>query len=92
LEISIGYPRKIESFSMLDSRLGTIHWPRTRKRYSALNLMYRRTIEKVLSLPTKQRRDFRKRLEYIMTSSSNIGWGYHDELRYDFYDAFPDDE
>lgn len=60
--------------------------------YNALNLMYRRTIEKVLSLPTKQRPDFRKRLEYIMTSSSDIGWGYHDELRYDFYDAFLEDE
>ena len=60
--------------------------------YNALNLMYRRTIEKVLGLPVDQRSDFRKRLEDIMTSSSDIGWGYHDELRYDFYEAFPDDE
>lgn len=60
--------------------------------YNALNLMYRRTIEKVLSLPPEQRSDFRNRLEEIMTSSSNIGWGYHDELRHDFYEAFPEDE
>jgi hypothetical protein len=60
--------------------------------YNALNLMYKRTIEKVLSLPVDQCSDFRERLEDIMTSSSDIGWGYHDELRYDFYEAFPDDE
>ncbi len=27
-----------------------------------------------------------------MTSSSNIGWGYHDMLVEDYYEAFPDDE
>ncbi|MBI5572912.1 MAG: hypothetical protein HY914_23415 [Desulfomonile tiedjei] len=60
--------------------------------YSALNFMYKRTIEKMLSLPVEQRSDFRNRLEEIMTSSSNIGWGYHDELLHDFYEAFPEEE
>lgn len=60
--------------------------------YSALNLMYKRAIERVLSLPTEERDEFPDRLEEIMTSSGNIGWGYHDELHCDFYDAFPDDE
>ncbi|MFC1835341.1 hypothetical protein ACFL2Q_11495 [Thermodesulfobacteriota bacterium] len=60
--------------------------------YNALNLMYRRTIEKVLSLPDEQHSDFKERLREIMESSSGIGWGYHDELRHDFYEAFPDDE
>jgi hypothetical protein len=60
--------------------------------YNTLNLMYKRAIEKVLSLPTEQRDDFRDRLEEIMESSGNIGWGYHDELRQDFYEAFPEDE
>lgn len=60
--------------------------------YNALNLMYKRAIERVLSLPTEQRDEFRDRLEEIMTSSGNIGWGYHDELRHDFFEAFPDDE
>lgn len=60
--------------------------------YVALNLMYRRAIEKVLSLPVEQRGDFRERLEEIMTSSSGIGWGYHDELCNDFYEAFPEDD
>ncbi len=60
--------------------------------YNALNLMYRRTIEKVLGLSVEQRYDFRERLEEIMTSSGSIGWGYHDELRQDFYEAFPENE
>jgi hypothetical protein len=60
--------------------------------YNALNLMYKRAIERVLSLPTEQCDEFRDRLEEIMTSSGNIGWGYHDELRHDFFEAFPDDE
>ena len=60
--------------------------------YDALNLMYKRAIEKVLKLPAEQRGEFRDRLEEIMTSSSGIGWGYHDELRQDFDEAFPEDE
>jgi hypothetical protein len=60
--------------------------------YDALNLMYKRTIEKVLSLPVEQRSDFRERLREIMKSSGGIGWGYHDELCHDFYEAFPEDE
>ncbi len=60
--------------------------------YNALNLMYKRAIAKVLSLPAEQRDEFRDRLEEIMTSSSGIGWGYHDELRHDFCEAFPEDE
>jgi len=58
--------------------------------YDALNRMYRRAIEKVLSLPEDQRTGFRKRLEAIMTSSSHIGWGYHDTLCDDYHEAFPD--
>ena len=60
--------------------------------YDALILMYRRAIEKVLRLPEDQRPEFRDRLEAIMTSSSGIGWGYHDTLCDDYYRAFPEDE
>jgi hypothetical protein len=31
-------------------------------------------------------------LKAIMTSSSNIGWGYHDALCDDYREAFPEDE
>ena len=60
--------------------------------YDALNRMYRRAIEKVLSLPEGQRDEFKERLKAIMTSSANIGWGYHDALRDDYYTAFVKDE
>jgi len=59
--------------------------------YDALNLMYQRAIQKVLSLPEEQRRDFKERLEKIMTSASGIGWGYYDMLSDDYYSAFPED-
>lgn len=60
--------------------------------YNALNLMYKEAIDKILSLPVEQRYEFRERLEEIMESSRNIGWGYHDALREDYYAAFPEDE
>jgi hypothetical protein len=60
--------------------------------YSSLILMYRRVIDKVLSLPEESRADFRERLQEIMESSGNIGWGYHDALCADYSEAFPDDE
>jgi hypothetical protein len=59
--------------------------------YEALNRMYRRAIDKVLSLPEDQRNEFQGRLKAIMTSSSKIGWGYHDMLCDDYYEAFPED-
>jgi hypothetical protein len=60
--------------------------------YDALNGMYRRAIKKVLTLPEEVRDEFRERFEVIMDSSSNIGWGYHDMLSEDYYEAFPEDE
>ena len=59
--------------------------------YDALNLMYRQVIQNILSLPEEQRGGFQERLEKIMTSSSGIGWGYHDMLSEDYYRAFPED-
>jgi hypothetical protein len=60
--------------------------------YDALNRMYRRTINKVLTLSEKRQDEFKDRLEAIMNSSSNIGWGYHDMLCDDYYGAFPEDD
>ncbi len=60
--------------------------------YDALNRMYERAIDKVLSLPVKQQSEFKLRLKEIMTSSSGIGWGYHDTLADDYYRAFPEDK
>jgi hypothetical protein len=60
--------------------------------YDALNLMYSRAIDKVLSLPEEERYEFQSRLKAIMTSSSSIGWGYHDRLCDDYYEGFPEDQ
>ena len=60
--------------------------------YNALNRIYRRAIDRILSLPHEQRGGFKDRLEAIMESSSDIGWGYHDTLSDDYYRAFPEDE
>lgn len=42
--------------------------------------------------PEEQRDTSHERLEVIMTSSADIGWGYHDRLCDDYYSAFPKDE
>ena len=60
--------------------------------YNALILMYKEAIDKILSLPVEQLDEFRERLEEIMESSRNIGWGYYDDLRADYYEAFPQDK
>lgn len=60
--------------------------------YDALNLMYRRAIERILGLPEDQRDEFKKRLKVIVTSSAQMGWGYHDAICDDYYSAFPEDE
>ena len=60
--------------------------------YAAVNLMYRRSIEKVCSLPDASQDAFKVRLEAIMRSSAHVGWGYHDELRADYDRAFPEDK
>ena len=60
--------------------------------YAALNLMYRRALDKVCSLPDASQDAFKVRLEAIMRSSAHIGWGYQDELRADYFRAFPEDK
>lgn len=60
--------------------------------YNAVNLMYREAINTILSLPAEQRGNFKERLRIIMDSAADIGWGYYDELREDYYEAFPEDD
>jgi hypothetical protein len=59
--------------------------------YDALNGMYRRAVEQVKALPDEARNALQDRLKNIMTSAKGIGWGYHDMLYQDYYEAFPDD-
>jgi hypothetical protein len=60
--------------------------------YDAVNLMYREAINTILSLPQEQRGKFKERLRIIMESAKDIGWGYYDELREDYYESFPEDD
>jgi len=60
--------------------------------YDALLWMYKQAINKVLSLPEPDQNEFRERLKKIMLSSEGIGWGYHDGLGDEFYEAFSEDE
>jgi hypothetical protein len=60
--------------------------------YDALLRMYARAINKVLALPAEEQDDFRERLKTIMVTSNKIGWGYHDSLCEQYYEAFPEDD
>jgi hypothetical protein len=60
--------------------------------YDSLMEVYGQAINKVLTLPDHEQGNFKKRLKKIMISSNGIGWGYHDSLCDDYYEAFQDDE
>lgn len=57
--------------------------------YDALNLMYRKAIEKVLTLGREEQSAFQEQLKDIMDAAEGIGWGYYDMLCDDYYEAFP---
>jgi hypothetical protein len=60
--------------------------------YDALLRMYAWAINKVLSLPDEEQREFRERLRTIMVTSDGIGWGYHDGLCEQYCEGFPENE
>jgi hypothetical protein len=60
--------------------------------YDSLLEVYGQAIKKVLTLPDHEQGIFRKRLKKIMLSSDGIGWGYHDGLCDEYYEAFQDDK
>ncbi len=58
--------------------------------YCALENMYAKAIDTILSLPEKDILSFKDRLEDILDSTSGIGWGYHEELTHIYYEKFSD--
>ena len=56
--------------------------------YGALILMYRRAAGLICDWPADAQRPFRERLAAIVSSSTGLGWGYHDELAAIFRNAF----
>ena len=59
--------------------------------YDEILEMYEYAIETVLELPTKEREEFKTRLQDIMKSASGIGWGYYDGLRDLYYESFSEE-
>ena len=58
--------------------------------YSALVAMARCAVGAIVSLRDDLQESFKERLAEVVSSSSGIGWGYHDELREIYAAAFPD--
>ena len=50
--------------------------------------MYEKATASVLKMPKWKQLPFRQRLKKIMESAENVGWGYHDDLRNYYYEAF----
>ena len=58
--------------------------------YDSLLEVYEKALAQVLSLPEEEKNELRERLHDLVTSSSGLGWGYHDDLGSLFSRAFPD--
>ena len=59
--------------------------------YDAMIEMYECAIETILELPSKERDEFKVRLQEIKESASGIGWGYYDGLCDAYNEVFTDD-
>lgn len=58
--------------------------------YASLERMYEKAIKLLLTLDEAAIDDYYDRFEDLVTSTENIGWGFHDTLGDIFYDAFPE--
>ncbi len=58
--------------------------------YVALERMYKKALSLLLTLDEETIEAYYSRFEQLVTSTENVGWGYHDALSDIFYDAFPD--
>jgi len=59
--------------------------------YLALARMYDKALDLVLTMDEETIDEYYNRFEDLVTSTSNIGWGYHDALEEMFHNAFPED-
>lgn len=59
--------------------------------YASLERMYEKAIKLLLTLDEATIDDFYDRFEDLVTSTRNIGWGFHDTLGDIFYEAFPEE-
>ena len=59
--------------------------------YLALVRMYDKALDLVLTMDEETIDEYYNRFEDLVTSTCNIGWGYHDALEEMFHNAFPED-
>lgn len=59
--------------------------------FESLERMYEKAIKLLLTLDEKTVDEYYDRFEELMTSTNNIGWGFHDMLSEIFYEAFPEE-
>lgn len=60
--------------------------------YLALERMYKKAIDLLLTFDEETIDAYYNRFEKLVTSTENIGWGYHDSLADMFYEAFPEED
>ncbi len=60
--------------------------------YLAIERMYDKALDLLLTMDDQIVAEYRDRFEEVVTSTSDIGWGFHDMLGELFNSAFPDDE
>jgi hypothetical protein len=59
--------------------------------YFALERMYDKALDLVLTMDEETIDEYYNRFEDLVTSTSDIGWGYHDTLEEMFHNAFPEE-
>lgn len=59
--------------------------------FAALERMYEKAIKLLLTLDEETIDDYYDRFEDLVTSTSDIGWGFHDTLGDIFSEAFPEE-
>jgi hypothetical protein len=60
--------------------------------YLALERMYDNALDLLLTMDEPTINEYRDRFEDVVTSTRNIGWGFHDMLGQLFNSAFPDED
>ena len=59
--------------------------------FASLERMYEKAIKLLLTLDEAAIDEYYNRFEELVTSTQDIGWGFHDMLSEIFYEAFPEE-
>lgn len=59
--------------------------------FESLERMYEKAIKLLLTLDETTIDEYHNRFEELVTSTRDIGWGFHDTLNGIFYEAFPEE-